>query len=179
MKCVKCGAQLDDGVRFCPECGTQQPGAVVRQAGVRTGAKTMFQGGSGLKPQTAPTPIHSADAVAKTLAGAPPAEVLAARASAAQQARNSSAAQPAQPARPAQPVRQPTTPMDQIQPVVETDLTGQTLNNRYTVEEEIGEGGFGAVYRARQTQMNRVVPLKVLHARMAKDPQVIGRFRRE
>jgi eukaryotic-like serine/threonine-protein kinase len=186
MNCVKCGVALDQGTRFCPECGTQQPGAVVPSAAVRTGAKTMFQGGSGAKPHTASKPIHSADAVAKTLAGAPPADVLAARASAAQKvsspapAPSSSSSQPAQspPARAVAP-RPKTMPMDQIPQVVETDLTGQTLNNRYAVEEKIGEGGFGAVYRARQTQMNRVVALKVLHARMAKDPQVIGRFRRE
>jgi serine/threonine-protein kinase len=53
------------------------------------------------------------------------------------------------------------------------------LNNRYQVEEKIGEGGFGAVYRATQTQMNRKVALKVLHAKMATDPQVVGRFKRE
>src|SRR6185369_1663310 len=37
------------------------------------------------------------------------------------------------------------------------DLTGKTLNNRYVVEGKLGEGGFGAVYKAKQTQMNRQV----------------------
>ena len=45
-KCVKCGNALDAGARFCGACGTQQPGAVIPQAAVRTGAKTLFQGGS-------------------------------------------------------------------------------------------------------------------------------------
>jgi len=62
---------------------------------------------------------------------------------------------------------------------VDGDLTGRLLNNRYQIEAKIGEGGFGAVYRAKQTQMGRTVALKVLHARMAKDQQVIGRFKRE
>ncbi len=73
-----------------------------------------------------------------------------------------------------------TMPVDQLPPVPDdVDLSGRTLNNRYQVEAKIGEGGFGAVYRARQTQMNRLVALKVLHARMATDQQVIGRFKRE
>jgi serine/threonine-protein kinase len=66
-----------------------------------------------------------------------------------------------------------------VDPSWEGDLTGKTLNNRYLIEGKLGEGGFGSVYRARQTQMNRKVALKVLHARMAKDPQVVGRFKRE
>ncbi len=62
---------------------------------------------------------------------------------------------------------------------VPEDLTGQTLNQRYLVDARIGQGGFGTVYRAMQLQMSRKVALKVLHPKMAKDPQVVERFRRE
>src|SRR5439155_18769503 len=42
-----------------------------------------------------------------------------------------------------------------------------------------GEGGFGAVYRGEQVAMGRQCAIKVLHPRMARDPQVVGRFKRE
>ena len=44
---------------------------------------------------------------------------------------------------------------------VDGDLTGRLLNNRYQIEAKIGEGGFGAVYRAKQTQMGRTVALAI------------------
>src|SRR3954469_23580425 len=57
MKCVKCGNALEAGARFCGGCGTQQPGAVIPQASVRTGAKTMFQGGAApVLPAKKPAP---------------------------------------------------------------------------------------------------------------------------
>jgi len=56
---------------------------------------------------------------------------------------------------------------------------GRTLNNRFVIESKIGEGGFGAVYRGRQLVVGREVALKVLHPEMARDPNVLARFRRE
>ncbi len=176
MKCVKCGAELDAGVRFCGGCGTQQPGAVVPQAAVRTNAKTMFQGSAPVLPSAAkpadpaaaPRPVKVAADVGYAATIAPGSGMLPvqspARASAAQPVAASSS--------------QPAIAVE-VEPGWEGDLTGKTLNNRYLIEGKLGEGGFGSVYRARQTQMNRLVALKVLHARMAKDPQVVGRFKRE
>jgi tRNA A-37 threonylcarbamoyl transferase component Bud32 len=62
---------------------------------------------------------------------------------------------------------------------IDGDLVGKTLNNRYLVKARIGEGGFGAVYSGEQVAMGRECAIKVLHGRMARDPQVVGRFRRE
>ncbi len=58
-------------------------------------------------------------------------------------------------------------------------LVGSVLDRRYKVEFKLATGGFGAIYRATQVSTGRQVALKVLHARLAKDPAVIQRFRRE
>ena len=56
---------------------------------------------------------------------------------------------------------------------------GTVLNNRYLVETKLGQGGFGAVYKGKQTIVGREVALKVLHPDMARDANLVARFRRE
>ena len=59
------------------------------------------------------------------------------------------------------------------------NLIGRTLNNRYLVEDKIGEGGFGAVFRGKQIATGREVALKILHPHNSGDPTIVARFRRE
>ncbi len=56
---------------------------------------------------------------------------------------------------------------------------GKTLNNKFTVETKLGQGGFGAVYKGRQLVVGRDVALKVLHPQTARDPNLVARFKRE
>lgn len=41
-------------------------------------------------------------------------------------------------------------------------LTGQTLGGKYLLEEVLGKGGFGAVYKAKNTLLNRDQAIKVI-----------------
>lgn len=50
---------------------------------------------------------------------------------------------------------------------------------KYELLEELGRGGFGMVYRARDTILGRDVAVKVLHPQLMVDPAFIERFRNE
>ena len=49
----------------------------------------------------------------------------------------------------------------------------------FEVEAKLGAGGMGAVYRARQISLGRMVALKVLPAHMIEDAESVSRFQRE
>ncbi|HUS30019.1 MAG TPA: serine/threonine-protein kinase, partial [Kofleriaceae bacterium] len=46
----------------------------------------------------------------------------------------------------------------------------------YEIEERIGIGGFGEVFRARQPVIGREVAIKVLYAKYSSDPDAVSRF---
>lgn len=59
------------------------------------------------------------------------------------------------------------------------NLEGQILGGKYRVQEKIGAGGMGAVYRATQVSMQRVVALKVLKDELAQNPAFVRAFLQE
>src|SRR5919112_4229709 len=59
-----------------------------------------------------------------------------------------------------------------------SQLVGRTLSH-YRVISAIGAGGMGEVYRATDTTLGRDVAIKVLPSDVGRDPERLGRFRRE
>jgi hypothetical protein len=58
-------------------------------------------------------------------------------------------------------------------------LIGRTIAGKFAIESYLGGGAMGAVYRARQTALEKTVALKVLHRELAQDAGFIMRFQRE
>jgi serine/threonine-protein kinase len=58
-------------------------------------------------------------------------------------------------------------------------LVGRTLGGRFELLALIGQGGMGAVYRARDRELDELVALKVIRGEVASQPEVLARFRHE
>lgn len=56
---------------------------------------------------------------------------------------------------------------------------GSTLANRYLLEEALGRGASGSVFRAKDTALGIPVVIKVLHEGLAQAHDVLERFKRE
>jgi serine/threonine protein kinase len=56
---------------------------------------------------------------------------------------------------------------------------GRTLDGKYRIEQRIGRGGSGTVYRARHLLIHRTVAVKVLSLDLVSDDDALARFRRE
>ena len=196
--CPYCGSELDDGARFCGVCGKPitptAAGAAVKPAPTRpAAAQTLARSGPRKVPTPAPAPA-AAPAPARPLAPDPAPEPPTPE-------KPSAAAAPLPSSIPTVPsVASPVTPMPVPAPAPSAspaaakpkpagglrrpaqpleNLIGRTLNHRYLVEDKVGEGGFGAVFRGKQIATGREVALKILHPHNVSDETIVARFRRE
>jgi tetratricopeptide (TPR) repeat protein/predicted Ser/Thr protein kinase len=56
---------------------------------------------------------------------------------------------------------------------------GSLLGNRYEIITILGEGGMGAVYKARDRELDRLVAIKVIRPELAGRPEILQRFKQE
>src|SRR5262245_50976088 len=56
---------------------------------------------------------------------------------------------------------------------------GSLLGERYEILQLLGQGGMGAVYKARDRELDREVALKVVRPDMADHPNLLQRFKHE
>jgi hypothetical protein len=183
--CPNCAVEIEEGARFCGACG--QP--ITPTASAAKAAST------GIVPTTAPPAAKapskaSIQTVRVSPAGpapapvAVPASLLAAAGSIPPSPAISSPNFPPAPAPTFPPVAlssAPLRPAGSVRPVAQPleNLIGRTLNHRFLVEDKIGEGGFGAVFRGKQIATGREVALKILHPHNVADETIVARFRRE
>ncbi len=65
-----------------------------------------------------------------------------------------------------------------LEPVADARI-GSTVGGRYVLEAVIGQGGMATVYRATHKLVEKPCAVKVLHMEVARDPNLLERFRRE
>ncbi|MGA8503774.1 MAG: tetratricopeptide repeat protein [Candidatus Sulfotelmatobacter sp.] len=57
--------------------------------------------------------------------------------------------------------------------------SGDILGGRYEILQMLGEGGMGAVYKARDRELDRFVALKLIRPELAANPSILARFKQE
>jgi serine/threonine-protein kinase len=65
---------------------------------------------------------------------------------------------------------------DGVLPMPDAELSAGTMVGEYRVDSKLGEGGFGAVYRALHPVIGKAAAIKVLHRPYSVNPQMVSRF---
>lgn len=75
----------------------------------------------------------------------------------------------------------PTLDLAATQPMQKADTIrpGAVIGGRFRIERELGEGGMGRVYAARQIGLERPVAIKILLPELTRNHSALVRFRRE
>src|SRR5262252_5246077 len=58
-------------------------------------------------------------------------------------------------------------------------MIGNLIGNNYKITEKIGEGGMGSVYKGVDLMLEREVAIKALRPELARQPDIVERFRAE
>ena len=58
-------------------------------------------------------------------------------------------------------------------------LVGRTIAGKFALLEVLGKGAMGCVYKARQTSLDKIVAIKLLHPDLAAESTFAARFKRE
>jgi len=58
-------------------------------------------------------------------------------------------------------------------------LLGRVIAERYRMEELLGRGGMGVVYRVEHVRIGKLMAMKLLHGALARDKETVKRFKRE
>jgi serine/threonine-protein kinase len=197
MNCPQCNTILEDTARFCGACGKRlDDGPVKAKPQLEEAMKTMLADATTARPPSsgglagAPGPARPQPQVIVRQNPQPSTSgKLPSAASLGGPSNSGSMAQkpkinlppPAAVGGSPSPIMKASAPPNPMlaRPEPKDPFVGKVLNNRYAVEKKLGQGGFGAVYYAKQTAIGREVALKVLHPEMARDPNLVARFRRE
>jgi tetratricopeptide (TPR) repeat protein/predicted Ser/Thr protein kinase len=70
-------------------------------------------------------------------------------------------------------------PLGEARASVASLKPGTLLGNRYEIIGILGQGGMGAVYKARDRELDRTVAIKVIRPEFAGDPDILQRFKQE
>lgn len=60
-----------------------------------------------------------------------------------------------------------------------SDLTGELIDGRYELLEQIATGGMATIYIALDTRLDRKVAVKIMHSHLADDEKFVNRFIKE
>jgi serine/threonine-protein kinase len=172
QRCPNCTTELEDGARFCGACGKPVDASGPAVAAPPSPAPAAAPAPA---PGPAPSPGRTEASGSFRVAPAPAVSGLASTVL-APSAKIAVAADASSPPRARTPL-----PTGALRPASQgpENLLGRTLNHRYLVEDKIGEGGFGAVFRGKQIATGREVALKILHPHNVGDQTIVARFRRE
>ena len=70
----------------------------------------------------------------------------------------------------------PAAPSSSTPAVIEV---GSVVGNRFEILQLLGEGGMGAVYKAHDRELEKDVALKLIRAELARNPEILQRFKQE
>jgi len=70
-------------------------------------------------------------------------------------------------------------PVSDLPVPVPSFAPGTIVAQRYEIVKMLGEGGMGAVYKAKDIELGRLIALKVIRPELAGHPAILQRFKQE